>query len=176
MIDSEGFRANVGIIICNDSGQLLWTRRAGQNSWQFPQGGVDAGETPEDALFRELREETGLRRQDVKILGSTKSWLKYRLPSRYVRHDSVPLCIGQKQKWFLLKLVTDDGHIDFDVTNHPEFDDFMWVGYWYPLRQVVAFKRDVYRSALLELLPIVHEQQKYRRQRRARRRHHQRRN
>ena len=171
MIDSEGFRANVGIIICNDSGQLLWTRRAGQNSWQFPQGGVDAGESSEDTLFRELREEVGLKRQDVKVLGSTKNWLRYRLPSRYVRQDSVPLCIGQKQKWYLLKLVSNESHIDFNVTNHPEFDDFMWVGYWYPLRQVVAFKRDVYRSALFELLPIMHEQQRYRRQRRAKKRH-----
>ena len=106
MIDSEGFRANVGIIVCNESGQLLWTRRAGQNSWQFPQGGVNEGETPDETMFRELYEEIGLSRQDVKVLGSTKNWLRYRLPSRYIRHDSVPLCIGQKQKWYLLKCPT----------------------------------------------------------------------
>ncbi|WMS85758.1 RNA pyrophosphohydrolase [Pleionea litopenaei] len=175
MIDSEGFRANVGIIVCNESGQLLWTRRAGQNSWQFPQGGVNEGETPDETMFRELYEEIGLSRQDVKVLGSTKNWLRYRLPSRYIRHDSVPLCIGQKQKWYLLKLTSDDSRLDFATTNHPEFDDFMWVGYWYPLRQVVAFKREVYRQALLELLPMVHEQQRLQRQKRGRRRHHHRR-
>jgi putative (di)nucleoside polyphosphate hydrolase len=170
VIDSEGFRANVGIIVCNESGQLLWTRRAGQNSWQFPQGGVNEGETADDTMYRELYEEIGLSRQDVKILGSTKNWLRYRLPSRYIRQDSVPLCIGQKQKWYLLKLVTDDSRLNFATTNHPEFDDFMWVSYWYPLRQVVSFKRDVYRQALLELLPIMHEQQRLQRQRRSRRR------
>ncbi len=171
MIDSEGFRANVGIIVCNESGQLLWTRRAGQNSWQFPQGGVNQGESADDTMYRELYEEIGLKRQDVRILGSTNEWLKYRLPSRYIRHDSVPLCIGQKQKWYLLKLVTDDSKLDFKTTSHPEFDDFMWVGYWYPLRQVVSFKREVYREALLELMPLMHEQQKLQRQKRAKRRH-----
>jgi putative (di)nucleoside polyphosphate hydrolase len=170
VIDSDGFRANVGIIVCNESGQLLWTRRAGQNSWQFPQGGVNEGETADDTMYRELYEEIGLSRQDVKILGSTKNWLRYRLPSRYIRHDSVPLCIGQKQKWYLLKLITDDSRLNFETTNHPEFDGFMWVSYWYPLRQVVSFKREVYRQALLELLPIMHEQQRLQRQRRSRRR------
>ena len=116
MIDSEGFRANVGIIVCNESGQLLWTRRAGQNSWQFPQGGVNEGETPDETMFRELYEEIGLSRQDVKVLGSTKNWLRYRLPSRYIRHDSVPLCIGQKQKWYLLKLMSDESRLDFATT------------------------------------------------------------
>jgi len=155
VIDSEGFRANVGIIICNDFGDLLWTRRIGQNSWQFAQGGVDAGESAEQAMYRELNEELGLQRQDVKILGSTKNWLKYRLPSRYIRQDSKPLCVGQKQKWFMLRLVSDESRIRFDATGHPEFDHFMWVSYWYPLRQVIAFKREVYREALTELLPCV---------------------
>ncbi|MET1254891.1 RNA pyrophosphohydrolase [Aliikangiella maris] len=157
MIDSEGFRANIGIIVCNDFGNLLWTRRIGQNSWQFPQGGVDAGETPEQALFRELKEEIGLDRQDVKILGSTKNWLKYRLPNRYIRQDSYPLCVGQKQKWYMLRLVSNESKIHFDETGHPEFDHFMWVNYWYPMRQVISFKQEVYRQALGELINCVIE-------------------
>ncbi len=170
MIDSEGFRSNVGIIVCNDFGKLLWTRRIGQNSWQFAQGGVDPGESAEQAMFRELTEEIGLEEKDVKILGVTTEWLKYRLPNRYIRHDSRPLCIGQKQKWFMLKLTSHDSKIRFDATGHPEFDHFMWVSYWYPLRQVISFKRDVYRQALVELLPSVIAQQA--KQRKGRKRHH----
>lgn len=169
MIDSEGFRANIGIIVCNDFGNLLWTRRIGQNSWQFPQGGVDPGESPEQALFRELKEEIGLSRQDVKILGTTKSWLKYRLPHRYIRKDSFPLCVGQKQKWYMLRLISNESRIHFDETGHPEFDHFMWVNYWYPLRQVISFKQSVYRQALAELLPSVIEQQARQRKNRGRR-------
>lgn len=155
MIDADGFRANVGIIVCDQAGKLLWTRRYGQTSWQFPQGGVNPGESPEATLYRELYEEIGLQREDVKILGSTREWLKYRLPARLVRQDSAPLCIGQKQKWFLLRLISKEDRIRFDTSEHPEFDDLLWVNYWYPVRQVVAFKREVYREALQELLPCL---------------------
>lgn len=171
MIDSEGFRANIGIIVCNDFGNLLWTRRIGQNSWQFPQGGVDAGEAAEQALFRELKEEIGLDKQDVKILGSTKNWLKYRLPNRYIRQDSFPLCVGQKQKWYLLRLTSNESRIHFDETGHPEFDHFMWVNYWYPLRQVISFKQSVYRQALTELMPCMMEFQARQRRNRGRKQH-----
>jgi len=152
MIDAEGFRANVGIIICNTQGQLLWTRRYGQTSWQFPQGGVHPGESAEQTMYRELYEEVGLEKDDVRILGSTQHWYKYRLPQRLIRQNSQPLCVGQKQKWFLLQLVSDESKIDFAATDHPEFDGFIWVNYWYPVRNVVNFKRDVYRSALSELM------------------------
>ncbi|GAA0206931.1 RNA pyrophosphohydrolase [Kangiella japonica] len=152
MIDADGFRANVGIIICNKQGQLLWTRRFGQTSWQFPQGGVHPGESAEQTMYRELYEEVGLEKDDVRILGSTQHWYKYRLPQRLIRQNSQPLCVGQKQKWFLLQLVSDESKIDFAATDHPEFDGFIWVNYWYPVRNVVNFKRDVYRSALSELM------------------------
>ncbi|MRX28085.1 RNA pyrophosphohydrolase [Kangiella sp. HZ709] len=152
MIDAEGFRANVGIIICNKQGQLLWTRRYGQTSWQFPQGGVHPGESAEQTMYRELFEEVGLEKDDVRILGSTQHWYKYRLPPKLIRQNSKPLCIGQKQKWFLLELTSDESKIDFNATSHPEFDDFIWVNYWYPVRHVVNFKREVYRLALSELI------------------------
>lgn len=169
MIDSDGFRANIGIIVCNDFGNLLWTRRVGQNSWQFPQGGVDPGESSEQTLYRELKEEIGLEKSDVKILGCTKDWLKYQLPPRYIRQNSRPLCIGQKQKWYMLRLVSNESRIRFDATGRPEFDYFMWVNYWYPLRQVISFKQSVYRQALSELLPLVLEQQVRHRKNRVRR-------
>ena len=156
MIDRDGYRLNVGIVICNRKGQLLWARRIRQNSWQFPQGGVDPGETPEEAMYRELYEELGLKKDEVVLIGSSKSWLRYRLPKRLVRWNEKPVCIGQKQKWFLLMLRKDrQKHIEFDRRGHPEFDGWRWVSYWYPVRQVVAFKRDVYRMVLSECSQIV---------------------
>ena len=101
MIDSEGFRPNVGIILANDNGQVLWAKRIGHNAWQFPQGGIHFGETPEQALYRELREEVGLLPEHVQIIAQTKGWLRYRLPHRYIRPDSDPVCIGQKQNGFI---------------------------------------------------------------------------
>ncbi|WP_299492302.1 RNA pyrophosphohydrolase [uncultured Shewanella sp.] len=150
MIDSDGFRANVGIIICNRFGQVMWARRYGQHSWQFPQGGVDEGESIEEAMYRELYEEVGLKPEHVKLLTSTRSWLRYRLPKRLIRQDSKPVCIGQKQKWFLLQLTCNESAINLNASGHPEFDDWRWVSYWYPVRQVVSFKRDVYRKVMKE--------------------------
>ncbi len=153
MIDSEGYRANVGIMLANSRGEVLWARRVGQDAWQFPQGGINSGESPEQALYRELQEEVGLTERDVEVIGGTRGWLRYRLPQRLVRKDSKPLCIGQKQKWFLLRMLAQDSDVKVDNGHKPEFDDWRWVSYWYPLGQVVAFKRDVYRRALKELAP-----------------------
>lgn len=151
MIDSNGFRPNVGIIICNKLGQLLWAKRIKQDAWQFPQGGIKEAETTEEALFRELSEEVGLCKDDVRILSQTSEWLKYRLPKPYIRQRKGRTCIGQKQKWFLLGLQTEEGRVDLENTLQPEFDDWCWVNYWYPVNQVVDFKRNVYRKALIEL-------------------------
>ncbi|ARU54865.1 MAG: RNA pyrophosphohydrolase [Pseudomonadales bacterium] len=153
MIDTDGFRPNVGIILANRNSELLWARRIGQDSWQFPQGGIKKDETPEDALFRELREEVGLGPQDVEIIACTRGWLRYRLPKKMIRYHSHPVCVGQKQKWFLLRMVSSDQKVSVDRSDSPEFDGWQWVSYWYPLGQVVAFKREVYRRALKELAP-----------------------
>lgn len=151
MIDADGFRANVGIILANTQGQVLWAKRIGHDSWQFPQGGIDYGETPMEAMYRELYEEVGLLPEHVEVLAVTQNWLRYRLPKRFVRNEQNPLCIGQKQKWFLLRLDEENTQfIRFD-TAKPEFDHWEWVSYWYPLRYVVPFKRGVYQKALQEL-------------------------
>lgn len=121
------------------------------DSWQFPQGGIKTHETPEAAMFRELHEETGLTREHVEVIGSTRRWLNYDLPRRYIRKNCRPLCIGQKQRWFLLRLTSTENHVRFDCSDRPEFDDWRWVHYWHPLRDVVYFKRGVYRKALAEL-------------------------
>ena len=151
MLDSNGFRPNVGIILCNGEGKLFWAKRIGQDAWQFPQGGIKRTETPEQALFRELNEEVGLGRDDVEILHETSDWLRYRLPQNFIRQHNGPVCIGQKQKWFLLALQSDDNSVHLNRTCEPEFDDWCWVNYWHPVNQVINFKRDVYRKALTEL-------------------------
>lgn len=151
MIDAQGFRANVGIILSNHQGQVFWAKRIGQQSWQFPQGGIREGEAATDALYRELEEEVGLRPEHVQVIGATRRWLRYRLPKRYVRRHSQPLCIGQKQKWFMLQLLAPESCVCFDSTEKPEFDGYRWVDYWQPVDEVVFFKRQVYRLALNEL-------------------------
>lgn len=155
VIDAEGFRLNVGIILTNRRGRVLWARRSGMNAWQFPQGGIRPDETPEAAMYRELREEVGLRPEDVDIIGCTRDWLSYRLPKRLIRRRSLPLCIGQKQVWYVLRLTGDESRVRLDSVDQPEFDAWRWVYYWRPLREVVAFKRAVYRQALRELAPLV---------------------
>ncbi|MBE8597502.1 RNA pyrophosphohydrolase [Xenorhabdus sp. BG5] len=155
MIDDDGYRPNVGIVICNRQGQVLWARRYGQHSWQFPQGGINPGESPEQAMYRELFEEVGLNRKDVRVLASTRSWLRYKLPKRLVRWDTKPVCIGQKQRWFLLQLLCNEADINVQRSKIPEFDGWRWVSYWYPVRQVVSFKRDVYRRVMKEFSSIV---------------------
>ncbi len=155
MIDDEGFRHGVGIILVNAKRQLFLAKRIGKMAWQFPQGGMKEDETPEQAMFRELNEEIGLKEEDVKVLSTTRRWLRYRLPERLIRHYSKPICIGQKQKWFLLQLVNKDTQINLSATDSPEFDSWAWVSYWYPLTQVVAFKRRVYSLAMKEFARIV---------------------
>ncbi len=155
-IDSDGFRANVGIILCNEEGKLLLAGRIGSKGWQFPQGGMQHGESAEEAMFRELHEEVGLLEGDVEVLGSTNDWLRYRLPKKYVRHHSKPLCIGQKQRWFILRFVGPDDCVRVDRSETPEFDRWRWVEFWRPVNDVIYFKRRVYARALHELGPHVY--------------------
>jgi len=155
MIDSQGYRKNVGIILCNSKNKLLICKRYGENSWQFPQGGIMERESPEKAMYRELFEEVGLEAKDVLILGKTKNWLKYDLPKKYQRKTNNKLCLGQKQIWFLLRLISEDKYIILNKSNKPEFDDWKWTSSNKPLEVVINFKKNVYTQALNELLPIL---------------------
>ena len=155
MIDNDGYRKNVGIILCNSQNKLLICKRIGEESWQFPQGGFEKNENAESAMFRELFEEVGLKKNDISILGITNSWLKYDLPKKYQRKTNNKLCIGQKQKWFLLRLISDDTNIVFSNSKRPEFDSWQWVEDDKPIEIVIDFKRDVYKKALEELMPII---------------------
>jgi putative (di)nucleoside polyphosphate hydrolase len=152
LIDRNGFRANVGIVLMHADGRLFVGRRPGGRGWQFPQGGMRAGESAEDSLYRELHEEIGLVAADVQLLTATRRWLSYRLPARYQRTGQRPLCIGQKQRWFLLQLRGEESSIRFDRSEQPpEFDRWRWVDFWQPVREVIYFKRAVYTRALHEL-------------------------
>jgi putative (di)nucleoside polyphosphate hydrolase len=155
VIDSKGYRANVGIILSNADGRLFWGRRKGQEAWQFPQGGIQARESARAAMYRELAEETGLQPCHVEVMGCTRDWLRYELPARYIRRRSRPVCIGQKQRWFMLRLVGDESCVDLGASDRPEFDDWCWVDYWHPPTDVIFFKQAVYREALRELAPLL---------------------
>jgi putative (di)nucleoside polyphosphate hydrolase len=151
LIDAQGFRANVGIVLIRDGGDVFLGGRSDGRGWQFPQGGVRQDESAEQALYRELREEIGLEPVDVAVLAATRNWLRYRLPRRYVRRRAQPLCIGQKQRWFLLRMLGGEDRLRFDCSTRPEFDSWRWVDYWSPVREVIYFKRTVYARALEEL-------------------------
>ncbi|RYF83683.1 MAG: RNA pyrophosphohydrolase [Comamonadaceae bacterium] len=151
MLDRDGFRPNVGIILLNQRNQVFWGKRIRTHSWQFPQGGIDRGETPEQAMFRELHEEVGLHPQHVRIVARTRDWLRYEVPDRFIRRDARGHYKGQKQIWYLLQLTGHDWDLNLRATNHPEFDAWRWNDYWVPLDVVVEFKRGVYEMALTEL-------------------------
>ena len=155
VIDTEGYRANVGIILVNPDGGLFWARRIGEDSWQFPQGGIQESESAEQAVFRELQEEVGVTRDRVELLGSTRDWLRYNIPEHLIRRHQSPCCIGQKQKWFLLRFHGTEADVCLDNCEKPEFDQWRWVEENEPPRSVVSFKRSVYTRALKELLPLI---------------------
>jgi putative (di)nucleoside polyphosphate hydrolase len=156
MLDREGYRPNVGIVLLNSHNEVFWGKRVGQHSWQFPQGGIQHGESPEQAMYRELHEEVGLLPEHVQIIGRTRDWLRYDVPEEFLRrqHPSKTHRAsyrGQKQIWFLLRLVGLDSDIHLRASEHPEFDAWRWVPFWIQLDSVIDFKREVYQLALSEL-------------------------
>jgi len=138
MLDREGFRPNVGIILLNHRNQVFWGKRIRTHSWQFPQGGIKHGESPEQAMYRELHEEVGLRPDQVRIIARTRDWLRYEVPSHFIRKDARGHYKGQKQIWFLLQLTARDCDMNLRATNHPEFDAWRWHEYWVPLETVIT--------------------------------------
>lgn len=151
MLDRDGYRPNVGIILCNRRNEVFWGKRVREHSWQFPQGGIKYGEAPVQAMYRELQEEVGLLPDHVKILGRTRNWLRYEVPSNWIHQEWRGNYRGQKQIWFLLRLVGRDSDVCLRNGEKPEFDAWRWNAYWVALESVVEFKRDVYRKALSEL-------------------------
>lgn len=157
MLDQDGYRPNVGIIILNNKNQVFWGKRVREHSWQFPQGGIKAGEAPEAAMFRELMEEVGLSRHHVQIISRTQDWLHYDVPSNWIRREWRGSYRGQKQIWFLLRLVGKDSDVCLRKTSHPEFDAWRWNDYWDPIEHVIEFKKNVYERALLEFAALLND-------------------
>ena len=155
MIDRDGYRPNVAIVLCNAKNEVFWGKRIKEHSWQFPQGGIKLNESPEDAMYRELEEETGLKREHVQILGRTKGWLHYHVPTHWIKREWRGTYKGQKQIWYLLRLTGRDHDIRLRASTHPEFDAWRWHDYWVPLDSVIEFKRDVYRQALQQLVRFL---------------------
>lgn len=153
-ISPDGLRKGVGIVLMSRSGQLFWGKRVGYNSgWQFPQGGLHPHESVLTGMYRELREEVGLTSESVRVVASTQQWLTYYLPKNFRRYHQKPLCIGQKQKWFLLELQGPDETIQIAADRKPEFTEWVWVDYWYPLKHVISFKWKIYSQVLDEFKP-----------------------
>ncbi|MCK9510131.1 MAG: RNA pyrophosphohydrolase [Pigmentiphaga sp.] len=159
MLDREGYRPNVGIILVNQKNEVFWGKRIREHAWQFPQGGIKHGESPAQAMYRELHEEVGLKPEHVRILGRTRNWLRYTVPERFVRREWRGHYKGQKQIWFLLRMVGRDSDVSLRATKHPEFDAWRWSDYWVPLDAVIEFKREVYTDALNELAAILFRRQ-----------------
>ncbi len=157
MLDKHGYRPNVGIILVNRRNEVFWGKRIREHSWQFPQGGIKRGETPEQAMYRELEEEIGLKPEHVKIIGRTRNWLRYDVPDRWVRREWRGHYRGQKQIWFLLRMLGQDNHVCLRASSHPEFDAWRWNDYWVPLESVIEFKREVYQLALTELSRFLNQ-------------------
>ena len=160
MLDQDGFRPNVGIILLNYKNQVFWGKRLRTHSWQFPQGGIKHGETPEQAMFRELYEEIGLSADTVRVIARTRDWLRYEVPQHFIRREARGYYRGQKQIWFLLQMLGRDSDMNLRATNHPEFDAWRWNEYWVPLESVIEFKRHVYEMALTELARFIPQTQR----------------
>ena len=154
MNEESNYRLNVGLIIVNTYGKVLICKRKNSNQWQFPQGGIDKGESPIEAAKREIFEEVGIKPSKIKILGKIKDWVKYEIPKELAKKSFKKKGIlGQKQKWFIFK-IKSEACITFVNDPDNEFDDFAWVSYWRPIALIISFKKEVYRNVLAELLPI----------------------
>ena len=147
------FRTNIVILLVSKENKVFWGKRIKENSWQFPQGGVEHSEVPIMGMYRELKEEVGLMPCDVKVLDVSKRWSYYKIPSLLIKKNN-PSFIGQKQKWFLLRLLSLDCVIDIN-SNSAEFDTWTWVNYWHPINNIIKFKQKVYLQSLKEFSHIL---------------------
>lgn len=154
LLEQKEYRPNVAVIIVNLSGKVLWCQRKQHDGWQFPQGGIDKGETPVEAALRETKEEVGLDEHDIEIVYESQQWFKYKVPKeKRTGYFTKKIFFGQKQKWFLARLLSDENKIDLNAYRPIEFDKWVWANYWHPINAVVSFKKETYRQALLSILP-----------------------
>lgn len=155
-MDLTQLRPNVGIVLIARSGKVWLGRRAKSpppHNWQFPQGGIDAGEGDFDAALRELREETGV--VSVKLLGRTRDWIGYEFPPEHQGSKIGKGWRGQKQIWFAFAFTGKDSEIDLASHGEIEFAAWRWADLDEALDTVIEFKRDVYRQVIKAFRPLV---------------------
>jgi putative (di)nucleoside polyphosphate hydrolase len=150
------YRKNVGMILTNAKGHIFAGKRLDNktDAWQMPQGGIDKGEAPETAAFRELTEETGINPNNARLLGSTAGWLSYDIPVELIPQLWNGQFRGQKQKWFAFEFLGEDSDINI-ATEEPEFSEWAWKSKDDLLSSIVPFKVEVYQKVFLELGHLI---------------------
>lgn len=156
MTDLSAYRPNVGVVLFHRDGRVWLGRRAGTPgpyNWQFPQGGVDAGEDLQAAAMRELQEETGVR--TVALLGRTEGWLAYDFPADHSGSKIAKGWKGQRQVWFAVRFEGEESEIDLWGHGHPEFDAWRWGELDEAPELVVPFKRPTYETVVAAFRPFA---------------------
>ena len=150
------YRKNVGMVLVNTNGDIFAGKRLDNNSdaWQMPQGGIDKGETPEAAAFRELSEETGIHHSKARLIGATAGWLSYDIPVELIPMLWNGQYRGQEQKWFAFEFLGKDTDINI-TTKEPEFSEWAWKSKKDLLSSIVPFKVEVYQKVFSELGHLV---------------------
>ena len=148
------YREGVGMMLLNPAREVFVAKRIDtvSEAWQMPQGGIDAGETPQQAALRELREETGTDKAD--IVAQSRDWLTYDLPDHLIQKLWGGRYRGQRQKWFALRFTGQDSDINI-ATEHPEFSEWQWIAMRELPDIIVPFKRDLYRAIVAEFSGIT---------------------
>jgi putative (di)nucleoside polyphosphate hydrolase len=143
------YRPCVGIVLADSRGRVFAGQRRDSDvpAWQMPQGGIDTGETPEEAAYRELWEETGVSRELVTLEAETPGWLRYDLPPHLLGKVWKGRYRGQEQRWYLMRFHGRDDQILIE-TEHPEFSEWSWIDPRDLVEKIVPFKREVYREVI----------------------------
>lgn len=153
--NSLPYRPCAGIVLVNRDGLVFVGERIDMpGAWQMPQGGIDEGESHEEAALRELEEEIGVTANEARIAKATADWVYYDLPDHLLGKAWGGKYRGQKQRWFLVELLAGDDAINIE-TAHPEFSRWKWTDTASLLAEIVPFKRPVYEAVVAELLPAA---------------------
>jgi putative (di)nucleoside polyphosphate hydrolase len=143
------YRPNIGIALFNPDGQVFMGERINiEDAWQMPQGGIDKGESLLDAAYRELLEEVGTNKAEY--LGETPDWLYYDFPDYSKNPEFRGRYRGQKQKWVAMRFTGEDGDINLNHYEKPEFSQWRWVPLSEVTDMIVAFKRPIYEEVVKE--------------------------